>query len=63
VQRTVAQIKAEMQKTLRWILPIAENTIRAHQGFGWVGEWANLGLVSNRDLLIIYLGISIDNIT
>ncbi|XP_062229848.1 protein PSK SIMULATOR 1-like isoform X2 [Phragmites australis] len=42
-ERTVAQIKAEMQKTLRWILPIAENTIRAHQGFGWVGEWANLG--------------------
>ncbi|AQK67191.1 Receptor-like protein kinase-like [Zea mays] len=42
-ERTVAQIKAEMQKTLRWLLPIAENTIRAHQGFGWVGEWANLG--------------------
>ncbi|KAL6603316.1 hypothetical protein ACP70R_043677 [Stipagrostis hirtigluma subsp. patula] len=42
-ERTVAQIKAEMQKTLRWILPIAENTMRAHQGFGWVGEWANLG--------------------
>lgn len=28
LQRTVAQIKAEMQKTLRWLLPIAENTIR-----------------------------------
>ena len=28
VQRTVAQIKAEMQKTLRWLLPIAENTLR-----------------------------------
>ncbi|KAL5225745.1 hypothetical protein ABZP36_012384 [Zizania latifolia] len=42
-ERTVAQIKAEMQKTLLWILPIAENTIRAHQGFGWVGKWANLG--------------------
>ncbi|PVH47244.1 hypothetical protein PAHAL_4G012800 [Panicum hallii] len=42
-ERTVAQIKAEMQKTLRWLLPIAENTLRAHQGFGWVGEWANLG--------------------
>uniref|UniRef100_A0A804PDU3 Uncharacterized protein n=1 Tax=Zea mays TaxID=4577 RepID=A0A804PDU3_MAIZE len=26
-ERTVAQIKAEMQKTLRWLLPIAENTI------------------------------------
>lgn len=42
-ERTVTQIKAEMQKTLRWLLPIAENTLRAHQGFGWVGEWANLG--------------------
>ena len=20
---------------------------RAHQGFGWVGEWANIGLVQN----------------
>jgi hypothetical protein len=28
LQRTVAQIKAEMQKTLRWLLPVAENTIR-----------------------------------
>jgi len=27
-ERTVAQIKAEMQKTLRWLLPIAENTLR-----------------------------------
>ncbi|XP_008647637.1 protein PSK SIMULATOR 2 isoform X1 [Zea mays] len=43
-ERTVAQIKAEMQKTLRWLLPVAENTIRAHQGFGWVGEWANLDM-------------------
>ncbi|KAJ3672419.1 hypothetical protein LUZ60_007140 [Juncus effusus] len=40
---TVAQIKNEMQKTLNWIVPVAENTIRAHQGFGWVGEWANIG--------------------
>ncbi|KAJ4806305.1 Ikzf5 (DUF668) [Rhynchospora pubera] len=40
---TVAKIKSEMQKTLCWIMPIAENTIRAHQGFGWVGEWANIG--------------------
>ncbi|KAG8074602.1 hypothetical protein GUJ93_ZPchr0006g45820 [Zizania palustris] len=47
-ERSVAQIKAEMQKTLRWILPIAENTIRAHQGFGWVGEWANLGCEMNK---------------
>ncbi|XP_072995159.1 protein PSK SIMULATOR 1-like isoform X1 [Typha latifolia] len=45
---TVSQIKAEMQKTLRWIVPIAENTIRAHQGFGWVGEWASIGTDINK---------------
>ncbi|XP_044433165.1 protein PSK SIMULATOR 2 isoform X2 [Triticum aestivum] len=43
-ERTVSQIKAEMQKTLCWILPIAENTTRAHQGFGWVSEWAHSGI-------------------
>ncbi|XP_020102763.1 uncharacterized protein LOC109720218 isoform X2 [Ananas comosus] len=42
---TVPQIKAEMEKTLRWLVPIANNTTKAHHGFGWVGEWANTGLV------------------
>ncbi|URD76794.1 hypothetical protein MUK42_25309 [Musa troglodytarum] len=45
---TVAQIKAEMQKILCWISPIAENTTRAHQGFGWVGEWATMGTEINK---------------
>ncbi|XP_062231451.1 protein PSK SIMULATOR 1-like [Phragmites australis] len=40
---TVSQIKAEMEKTLRWLVPIANNTTKAHHGFGWVGEWANTG--------------------
>uniref|UniRef100_A0A0D3EWV2 DUF668 domain-containing protein n=1 Tax=Oryza barthii TaxID=65489 RepID=A0A0D3EWV2_9ORYZ len=40
---TAAQIKAEMEKTLRWLVPIANNTTKAHHGFGWVGEWANTG--------------------
>ncbi|KAL0928754.1 hypothetical protein M5K25_000675 [Dendrobium thyrsiflorum] len=40
---TVEQIKAEMDKTLRWLVPIANNTTKAHHGFGWVGEWANTG--------------------
>ncbi|CAO2167210.1 unnamed protein product [Urochloa humidicola] len=40
---TVSQIKAEMEKTLRWLVPIATNTTKAHHGFGWVGEWANTG--------------------
>ncbi|TXG68972.1 hypothetical protein EZV62_003907 [Acer yangbiense] len=37
------QAKAEMEKTLQWLVPLAANTIKAHQGFGWVGEWANSG--------------------
>ncbi|KAK1266460.1 hypothetical protein QJS04_geneDACA009162 [Acorus gramineus] len=45
---TVPQIKAEMEKTLRWLVPIAANTTKAHHGFGWVGEWANTGPEMNR---------------
>lgn len=41
---TVPQIKAEMEKTLQWLVPIAADTTKAHQGFGWVGEWANTGM-------------------
>ncbi|KAJ6681022.1 FACTOR G putative (DUF668)-RELATED [Salix koriyanagi] len=40
---TKALVKAEMEKMLHWLAPIATNTTRAHQGFGWVGEWANTG--------------------
>lgn len=40
---SVSQVKAEMEKTLRWLVPLATNTTKAHQGFGWVGEWANTG--------------------
>ncbi|XP_078182130.1 protein PSK SIMULATOR 1-like isoform X1 [Carex rostrata] len=40
---SVLQIKAEMEKTLRWLVPVANNTTKAHHGFGWVGEWANTG--------------------
>jgi len=43
MQLMVSQIKAEMEKTLRWLVPIANNTTKAHHGFGWVGEWANTG--------------------
>ncbi|XP_058088946.1 protein PSK SIMULATOR 1 [Magnolia sinica] len=45
---TVPQIKAEMEKTLHWLVPIATNTTKAHHGFGWVGEWANTGSEMNR---------------
>lgn len=40
---SVTQIKAEMEKTLRWLVPVATNTTKAHHSFGWVGEWANTG--------------------
>ncbi|KAF4358233.1 hypothetical protein G4B88_009185 [Cannabis sativa] len=45
---TIPQIKCEMEKTLRWLVPIANNTTKAHHGFGWVGEWANTGSDVNR---------------
>ncbi|KAK7279736.1 hypothetical protein RJT34_24793 [Clitoria ternatea] len=45
---TVPQIKAEMEKTLQWLVPIAANTTKVHHGFGWVGEWANTGSEVNR---------------
>ncbi|KAG6626882.1 protein PSK SIMULATOR 1-like isoform X3 [Carya illinoinensis] len=45
---TIPQIKAEMEKTLQWLVPIATNTTKAHHGFGWVGEWANTGSEMNR---------------
>ncbi|KZV39721.1 hypothetical protein F511_14188 [Dorcoceras hygrometricum] len=40
---TVPQVKSEMEKTLQWLVPVALDTTKAHQGFGWVGEWANNG--------------------
>ncbi|KAI3816991.1 hypothetical protein L1987_10777 [Smallanthus sonchifolius] len=40
---TMPQIKAEMERTLQWLVPVATDTTKAHQGFGWVGEWANTG--------------------
>ncbi|CAJ2642934.1 unnamed protein product [Trifolium pratense] len=40
-EQSLTHIKAEMDKTLQWLVPFAANTIKAHQGFGWVGEWAN----------------------
>ncbi|XP_059656264.1 protein PSK SIMULATOR 1-like isoform X2 [Cornus florida] len=45
---TVTEIKAEMEKTLQWLVPTAVNTAKFHHGFGWVGEWANTGSAVNR---------------
>ncbi|CAL5343213.1 unnamed protein product [Camellia sinensis] len=38
---SIPQIKAEMEKTLQWLVPVATNTSKTHQRFGWVGEWVN----------------------
>ncbi|ESQ33780.1 hypothetical protein EUTSA_v10007107mg [Eutrema salsugineum] len=38
---SISEIKAEMENSLQWLVPFATNTTKAHQGFGWVGEWAN----------------------
>ncbi|KAH1065808.1 hypothetical protein J1N35_030795 [Gossypium stocksii] len=43
-ERSISQVKDEMEKTLQWLVPVATNTTKAHQGFGWVGEWANTGI-------------------
>ncbi|XP_021733309.1 uncharacterized protein LOC110700128 [Chenopodium quinoa] len=40
---SLPDIKAEMEKTLEWLVPIASSTVKSHHGFGWVGEWANSG--------------------
>ncbi|XP_073018550.1 protein PSK SIMULATOR 1-like isoform X2 [Primulina eburnea] len=47
----VADIKDEMEKTLCWLVPMATNTVKAHHGFGWVGEWANTGTVGAIDVM------------
>ncbi|KAK6938961.1 protein of unknown function DUF3475, partial [Dillenia turbinata] len=45
---TIPQIKAEIEKTLQWLVPLATSTTKMHQGFGWVGEWANTGNEFNK---------------
>ncbi|XP_031283242.1 uncharacterized protein LOC116141904 [Pistacia vera] len=40
---SACQVKGEMEKVLQWLVPVATNTTKIHQGFGWVGEWANTG--------------------
>lgn len=45
---SISEVKNEMEKTLRWLVPLATNTTRAHQGFGWVGEWANASVEFHR---------------
>ncbi|KAL4650196.1 hypothetical protein ACB092_01G069500 [Castanea dentata] len=39
-QLSIFQVKAEMEKTLKWLVPVATNTIKSHQEFGWVAQWA-----------------------
>ncbi|XP_022961807.1 uncharacterized protein LOC111462458 isoform X3 [Cucurbita moschata] len=37
---TYIGVKAEMDKILEWLVPIAANTSKAHQACGRIGEWA-----------------------
>lgn len=39
-QLSIFQVKAEMEKILKWLVPVATNTIKSHQEFGWVAQWA-----------------------
>ncbi|KAG2698340.1 hypothetical protein I3760_07G147400 [Carya illinoinensis] len=41
---SIFQLNAEMERTLELLLPFATNTLKAHQGFGWVGEWARASI-------------------
>lgn len=49
----VADVKGEMEKTLCWLVPMATNTVKAHHGFGWVGEWVNTGTFGAIDVMQI----------
>lgn len=40
---TISHVKEELERMLAWLVPVANNTTKAHHGFGWVGEWANTG--------------------
>ncbi|KAK9950370.1 hypothetical protein M0R45_005863 [Rubus argutus] len=45
---TITEIKAEMEKTLHWLVPMAADTAKYHHCFGWIGEWLNTGSEANR---------------
>ncbi|XP_068482731.1 protein PSK SIMULATOR 1-like isoform X2 [Phaseolus vulgaris] len=47
-EQSVADIKSEMNKTLRWLVPMATKTSKAHHRFGWLGQWANTRYEVNR---------------
>ncbi|KAJ4751842.1 Ikzf5 (DUF668) [Rhynchospora pubera] len=46
------QIRREVDKILKWLLPMANNTIKAQFGFGWVGEMANIRTEANDNVVI-----------
>ncbi|KAE8654049.1 putative Chaperone protein dnaJ 11, chloroplast precursor [Hibiscus syriacus] len=48
-ESSISEVKDEMEKTLQWLVPVATNTSKAHQGFGWVGEWANTSIEFGRN--------------
>ncbi|KAL3339419.1 hypothetical protein AABB24_028171 [Solanum stoloniferum] len=52
---TLSQIKADLGITLQWLVPIATNTKRAIQGFGWANTGNDLGKKSCGQKKIIRL--------
>ncbi|XP_076925496.1 protein PSK SIMULATOR 1-like [Bidens hawaiensis] len=62
VELSIPAIRAEMEKTLQWLVPIAMNTTKAHHGFGWVGEWANTGFEATRKLSYLVDSLKIETL-
>ncbi|XP_015159592.1 uncharacterized protein [Solanum tuberosum] len=52
---TLSQIKADLGITLQWLVPIATNTKRVLQGFGWANTGNDLGKMSRGHKKIIRL--------
>ncbi|GMJ07018.1 PSK SIMULATOR 2 [Hibiscus trionum] len=48
-EHSISEVKGAMEKTLEWLVPVATNTTKAHQGFGWVGEWASTSIEFGRN--------------
>ncbi|KAK1388541.1 Protein PSK SIMULATOR [Heracleum sosnowskyi] len=47
---SATQIEAQLEKTLKWLVPVATETTKAHQNFGWVGEWAYSGMFGKKTM-------------
>ncbi|KAF3334199.1 hypothetical protein FCM35_KLT20803 [Carex littledalei] len=46
------ETRRELDKILKWLLPMANNTIKAQYQFGWVGEMANIRTEVNDNVVL-----------